>query len=65
MGRFSSDRSPLGEPIVDTISGLPAAKGSVAKIPLGANAVRRDLGEDLMARLTRIVRDAVAAIRAM
>jgi hypothetical protein len=25
MGRFSSDRSRLGEPVVDTISGLPAA----------------------------------------
>ncbi len=28
-------------------------------LPLGANAVRRDLGEDLMRRLTRIVRDTV------
>ena len=28
-------------------------------LPLGANAVRRDLGEDLMARLTRIVRETV------
>jgi 1,4-dihydroxy-6-naphthoate synthase len=28
-------------------------------LPLGANAVRRDLGEDTMRRLTRIVRDTV------
>ena len=28
-------------------------------LPLGANAVRRDLGADLMARLTRIVRETV------
>jgi 1,4-dihydroxy-6-naphthoate synthase len=28
-------------------------------LPLGANAVRRDLGEDLMQRLTRIVRETV------
>jgi len=28
-------------------------------LPLGANAVRRDLGEDMMRRLTRIVRDTV------
>jgi 1,4-dihydroxy-6-naphthoate synthase len=28
-------------------------------LPLGGNAVRRDLGEDLMRRLTRIVRDTV------
>ena len=28
-------------------------------LPLGGNAVRRDLGRDLMARLTRIVREAV------
>jgi 1,4-dihydroxy-6-naphthoate synthase len=28
-------------------------------LPLGANAVRRDLGPDLMARLTRLVRDSV------
>ena len=28
-------------------------------LPLGANAVRRDLGEDLMRRLTRVVRDTV------
>jgi 1,4-dihydroxy-6-naphthoate synthase len=28
-------------------------------LPLGGNAVRRDLGPDLMARLTRLVRDTV------
>jgi 1,4-dihydroxy-6-naphthoate synthase len=28
-------------------------------LPLGGNAVRRDLGEELMARLTRLVRDSV------
>lgn len=28
-------------------------------LPLGANAVRRDLGEDLVRRLTRLVRDSV------
>ncbi|HSD67160.1 MAG TPA: MqnA/MqnD/SBP family protein, partial [Vicinamibacteria bacterium] len=28
-------------------------------LPLGGNAVRRDLGEEMMARLTRLVRDAV------
>jgi len=28
-------------------------------LPLGANAVRRDLGDDMMRRLTRIVRDTV------
>ena len=29
-------------------------------LPLGGNAVRRDLGPELMARLTRLVRDAVS-----
>jgi 1,4-dihydroxy-6-naphthoate synthase len=29
-------------------------------LPLGGNAVRRDLGRELMARLTRLVRDTVA-----
>ena len=42
----------LGEWWDDLTGGLP--------LPLGANAVRRDLGEDVMVRLSHVLRDSIA-----
>ena len=42
----------LGEWWHDLTGGLP--------LPLGANAVRRDLGEDTMVRLSRVLRESIA-----